>query len=667
MRLLTFSTTALALTLCLASAQTYRISTILGGALPVDIPGTSAHLQDARAVALDSSGNVFFATENVVLRLDVATGILSLVAGNGTRGFSGDGGPATAAQLHLPQSLALDTDGNIYIADSGNERIRKVTTDGTIATVAGDGVRGFSGDGGPATRARLSYPRGIAVDASGNLYIVDGFNFRVRVVREGVISTFAGTGAQGFSGDGGLAIVASLNPQAIGLDQAGALLVAESSNFGDTRIRRIANGIITTVAGTGARGFSGDGGPALSAQFNSPSCVHVDSAGDIYVCDNARIRKVSQGVITTIAGNGGLINPAEDQPATSVNVQSQSLAVDSVGNIYFADSYYGRVRRIINGRITTVAGGGSASTHQIEPVAVAVGPNRNLYIADSGRRRILEWNDGEIRTIAGNGGRPGLFGTLSGDNGPAIEAQFGSLSRLATDSQNNLYIVDTQRVRRISEGSIATVAGNGGFGISGDNGPAIQASTTPGGIAVDSAGNLYIVGDDRLRKVSNGVITTVAGGGTTLGDQGPATSAQLDFPTGVAVDSNDNVFIADSSNDRIRRVSTEGIITTVAGGGASLEDGVAAISARLQRPRDVAVDLDGNVYFVEGSGTQVIRKVSKDGTIRTIAGGGTAFGDDGPATNAQFTGSIRIAVDAKGNIYVADQANYRVRLLQPEQ
>ena len=227
-----------------APGQTYTISTFAGGGLPVNIPGTSASLdnQGAMYVAADRTGNVFFVDQNAVLRLDAATGILTLVAGNGTTGFSGDNGPAASAQLYFPGAVAVDSAGNLYIADTGNNRIRKVSN-GVITTVAGNGTRGFSGDNGPAASAQLNEPEGIAVDSAGRLYIAD---------------------------------------------------------FGNNRIRKVSNGVITTVAGNGTQGFSGDNGPATGAQLSDPYGIAVDSAGNVYIADQAnnRIR------VLTLAARG---------------------------------------------------------------------------------------------------------------------------------------------------------------------------------------------------------------------------------------------------------------------------------------------------------------------------------------------------------------------------
>jgi len=617
-----------------ALGQTYTISTFAGGGLPVNITGTSASLGNGvpQVLAADRAGSVFFVDQDTVLRLDATTGVLTLVAGNGTYGFSGDNGPATNAQLNGPVGVTLDSAGDLYIADQGNNCIRKVSG-GVITTVAGNGTLGFSGDNGPATNAQLNYPVGVAVDPAGNLYIADLENFRIRKVSNGVITTVAGNGTAGFSGDNGPATNAQLNyPAGVAVDPAGNLYIADLENF---RIRKVSNGVITTVAGNGTGGFSGDNGPAVSARLDFGG-VAVDPAGNVYIADSgtSRIRKVSNGVIATVAGNGTFGFSGDNGPATSAQLNGPSgVAVDSGGNLYIADVGNSRIRKVSNGVITTVAGGGmqsgdsgpATSAEMSGPAGVAVDSAGNLYIADTLDNRIRKVSNGVISTVAGNG-TPGF----SGDNGLATSAELNGPVGVAVDSAGNLYIADSgnYRVRKVSGGVITTVAGSGGPGypLVGDNGPAVHAQLNPVGVAVDSGGNLYIadVGNDRIRKVSNGVITTVAGTGATgfSGDDGPATSAHLDEPWGVAVDATGNLYIADTDNSCIRKVSNR-VITTVAGTGTQgfSGDNGPATNAQLNSPWGVAVDPAGNLYVADRNNNR-IRKVS-GGVITTVAGNGT--------------------------------------------
>jgi sugar lactone lactonase YvrE len=333
---------------------------------------------------MDQAGNLFIAELNdVVLRLDATTGLLTLAAGNGAQGYSGDNGPATSAQLNSPYGVAVDSAGNLYIADSGNNRIRKVSN-GVISTVAGTGAQGYSGDNGPATSAQLNFPTGIALDSAGSLYIADYWNNRIRKVSNGVITTVAGNGTPGFSGDGGPATSAELsNPSGVALDAAGSLYIADTLN---NRIRKVSNGVISTVAGNGTSGFSGDFGLATSAELFCPGGVALDAAGSLYIADlfNNRIRKVSNGVITTVAGDGNAGYSGDNGPATLAELNlfinymieyrpgpaealnslyyegefSGGIAVSSSGSLYIADTANGRIRKVLNGVITTVAGNG---------------------------------------------------------------------------------------------------------------------------------------------------------------------------------------------------------------------------------------------------------------------------------------------------------------------
>ena len=312
---------------------------------------TIAELSQPTCIAIDTHGNVYIADQfNKRIRKVTTTGIISTVAGNGIRGYSGDSGQATAAELNYPSGITVDDSGNIFIADFYNYRIRKVTTKGIIYTIAGDSTQGYSGDGGAATAAELSYPSGVALDAKGNIYIADMGNNRIRIVNKaGVINTIAGNGNSGYSGDGGLATAAELNsPYGLTVDIFGNIYIADNLN---NRIRKINNaGIISTIAGNGTAGYSGDGIVATMAELYSPFGVSVDSLGDIYIADeiNNRIRKInSTGIISTIAGNGTQGYSGDGGPATAAEINSPpGVAVDASGNIYIADYGNQRVRKI---------------------------------------------------------------------------------------------------------------------------------------------------------------------------------------------------------------------------------------------------------------------------------------------------------------------------------
>ncbi len=490
-----------------------------------------------------------------------------------------DNGPAPAAWLRSPNGVALDGAGNLFIADTGNHRIRKVDSAGVITTVAGTGRSGFGGnvgDGGPAIQAAVYYPSGVAVDGAGNLFIAERFYNQIRKVDSaGVITTVAGTREffGGFSGDNGPATAARLrSPGGVALDGAGNLFIADTGN---DRIRKVDSaGVITTVAGTGESfgGFSGDGGPAIQAALYYPSGVALDGAGNLFIADtgNDRIRKVdSAGVITTVAGAG-------------------EFGFAEAGG--FGGDGGPAIQAALNYPSDVVADGAG-----------------NLYIADTDRSRIRKVDAaGVISTVAGTGS----FG-FSGDGGPAVEAQLNHPADVTTDGAGNLYIADryNDRIRKVdSAGVISTVAGTGESfgGFSGDGGPAIQAALNyPRGVAVDGAGNLFIAdtGNHRIRKVdSAGVISTVAGTGESFGgfsgDGGPAIQAALNYPRGVGVDGAGNFFIADTDNHLVRKLTPVGSSTPPNPTGPALTTGQPA-TFRLEPADTPTIFLGGSSFRLE--------------------------------------------------------------------
>jgi uncharacterized protein (TIGR03437 family) len=645
-------TIALLISVLAASAQTYTIKTFAGGALPQNIPGPSASLSAVGGMAVDRAGNLYLAQGgyNVVLRMDAATSVLTCVAGTGIPGFAGDNGPATSALLNNPTAVALDSAGNLYIADANNSRIRVVSPAGVIATFAGNGVAGYGGDNGPAAAAQFNWPADLALSPSGDLYVADFYNQAVRKISNGVVTTVAGSGSYGFGGDGAAATSAMLaGPAGIALDASGTLYIADVFN---NRVRTVQNGIIATIAGNGTAGFGGDKAAAASAMLNMPSGVTVDSTGRLYIADygNSRIRMVSAGIVTTVAGNGTAAYNGNNVAAVTASLAApQHVAMDSTGFLYIGDGTW--VRKVANGVIVTLAGGGApvgesgpaASAQLLSPQGLATDSAGNVYIADSGTARVLKVSGGILSRVAGGG-------LSTGDNVPATGAQLTMPAGVAVDSSGILYIVDTQaaRVRKVSNGVITTAAGGGSS--LGDNGPPTSAQLSePQAVAVDSRGNLYIADAERVRLVSGGIIATVAGNGAAgyQGDGGVATAAMISGPSGVAVDTAGELFIADSGNNRVRQV-TAGIIATVAGNGTYGFTGAngSPTSATLGTPSSVAVDASGNLYIADA---YRVLKIS-GGKIAPIAGLAAPQG---------------LAVDSAGNVYVSAPSSHRVYVLTP--
>src|SRR6266566_1923388 len=502
-----------------------------------------------------------------------------------------DGVPALSANIPVPTAVATDFASNIYIAAPWGDRIFVVDTAGKIRVVAGSGVENFNGNGGPAKNASLdmgvdNVPNGIAVDRNGNIFFVDKFNNQIRRVdaSTGAITTFAGSGTGGYSsggygGDGGPATSASLNlPGEIAFDTNGNLFIADSQNG---RIRRVdaSTGMITTVAGNGEFTFGGDEGPATAAALWFPIGVRVDDGGNLFITDlyNHRVRRVdaSTGIITTFAGNGESGFSGDGGLATNAGMAPAGVAIDSSGNLVIADANSRRIRRIdiSTNIITTLAGdgelrfygdGGPALDASLYvPQGLTADPSGNLLAYDTNNRRIrrIDAATGKIITVAG-GGDPadGL-----GDGGLATQATFSG-SGLTADAHGNIFITDwgNFRVRRVdaTTGIITTVAGSGGRGgNSGDGGPATLATmASPMDVVLDRLSNLFISTGPVIRRVdaNTNIIMTVAGSSSAptyyCGDGGPAINACLFAPHGLAMDTVGNLFIADSGNNRVRRV-----------------------------------------------------------------------------------------------------------------
>ncbi len=702
---------------------------------------------DALGVVTDSAGDLFIADQpnNVVREIIKATGQNIIVAGNGTAGYSGDNGPATAAELNSPLGLAVDSAGNLFIGDTGNNVIREVVKEtGNIITFAGNGTAGYSGDNGPATHAALQDLTGIAVDSKGDLFIADGLDDVIREVDRSngnIITTIVGTGWQGSTGYNGQAYEATLEiPADVAVDSAGNVFISDRGNNYILEVEEESDDIIV-VAGKGSifggtAGYSGDGGPATAAELNAPIGVTVDSVGDLFIADgnNSVVREVvkATGDIITVAGNGQPGDCGDGGPATAAELDGLTgVAIDSAGNLYIADGTNDVARETTPavvvairpdatltalrssaasmplGRSVTFAATvsdlttigttpiGGAVTFNDQSGTIASEPLINgvatvttsslalgahtVTASYGGSLDFAPSTTGTIITFAGTG----LYG-YEGDNGPASRAELEWPADVAVDSAGNLFIADITGdvVREVvrATGNIITVAGNGNEGDGGDNGPATTAELDfPASVAVDSAGDLFIAEsnifnypgtNNVIREVvkATGKIITVAGNGTAgySGDNGPANSAELNNPDGVAVDSVGDLFIADGDNSVVREVvKATGDIITVAGNGTAgyTGDYGPATSAELNYPAAVAVDSVGDLFIADGNNHVVREVVKATGDIITVAGNGTDgySGDTGPATAAELNSPSGVAVDSTGNLFISDSNTSVVR------
>ena len=684
------------------------------------MPATSAQLVTPWGIALDASGRLYIA-DYTMIRMVNSAGIITTFAGDGIFGSNGDGGPATSAQLYNPSGVVVDTIGNVYIADQFNHKIRMVNSAGIITTFAGTGTFGGGGDGGPASSAQLYYPAGVAVDSSSGIaFIADQYNHKIRMVNSaGILTTFAGTGILGSNGDGGPASSAQLyHPAGVAVDSSsGIIFIADSSN----RIIRMVNsaGIITTFAGT-----------ATNGQLHYPAAIAVDTSGNVFIADSnsGKIRMVdSAGILTTFAGTGITGSSGDGGPATSAQLNTPTgVAVDISGNVFIADDGNSDIRLVFQLSSSTTAkptnspsttsssnylGCFSDDINNLRVLPTNLYYYQKSYLACFQQAQALGYRyvgleDWNVGTQYGyNSGECWAGNSLISAESQGVAtncAQVSSTDGIVTwgghdsialydlsvgliTTANPTYGPSTRPSYRptvypnsapssYAPGTIITYAGGGSGGYD-DGMPATSAQlVSPWGIALDKSGRLYIAdyGNSKLRMVNSaGILSTFAGTGIigSNGNGGPATSAQLYHPAGVAVDSsNGNVFIADYDNSKIRMVNSAGIITTFAGTGiiGSGGDGGPATSAQLNYPTGVAVDSNsGNIFIAEQYNTK-IRMVNSAGILTTFAGTGIfgSGGDGGPATSAQLNSPNGVAVDSSsGNIFIADFYNHKIRMV----
>jgi hypothetical protein len=595
-----------------------------------------------------------------------------------------------AARFWFPAAVAVDSAGNVYVVENGNDTISKVTPDGSVTTLAGrPGSPGSANGTGSA--ARFYGPLGAAVDSAGNLYVADTGNHTIRkVTPAGVVTTLAGQSGSFGSANGTGSAARFENPNGLSVDSAGNVYVADTVNH---TIRKLTPaGVVTTLAGLAGRSGSTDGTNS-NARFNFPTAVAVDSATNIYVTDtfSHTIRKVTpvgtSWVVTTLAGLAGSSGFADGTNSNARFIEPNGVALDSAGNLYVADLGNGTVRQLTpvgtNWMVTTVAGlagslGSANGIYSIArfnlPTGVAVDSADNVYVADLGNGTIRKLTQAgtnwAVITLAGTGG---IHGSTEGTG---MDARFHGPSGVAVDGAKNVYVADqiNHTIRKVTPaGVVTTLAGQAGYASNADGTGNDARFRSPSGVAVDSTGNVYVADtwNCTIRKVTPaGVVTTLAGlPGIIGGDDGTNSDARFALPNGVAVDRAGNVYVADTLFMTIRKVTpigTNWMVTTLAGladvHGSQNGTGSAA---RFYLPSSVAADSTGNVYVADTL-NHLIRKVTPAGVVTTFAGGAGMVGTaDGTGTVARFYAPTGVAVDSADNVYVADTYNNTIRKITP--
>jgi len=599
----------------------------------VDGKGALASFGVPEGIAIDSKGSLYVVDRGTsTIRKVTTDGVVTTFAGvNGVDGFSN--GSVSDAKFNYPKGIAIDKLDNIYIAERGNNVIRKISSSGIVTVLAGKvGVLGYKD--GVGTEANFRYPEGIAVDTDGNLYVADTYNSVIRkITPDGVVTTMAGlVNSPGFQ-DGDRESAQFLSPVDIVVDAQKNLFVAD---YGNRVVRKVTpNGVVTTLAGT--PGVSGAvDGTGSAVKFKGPTGIALGIDGDLLVSDTNTLRKVTQaGVVTTLAGSADVVGSADGVGLAARFNGVGGIVQDSIGNIFIVDRGNYTIRKVtVDYGVTTIAGaagsygakdGVGSNAQLLGPRAITVDKNGNLFITEIGAHAIRKITPGGVVTKLAGAGQ-------GYKDGKVAEAQFNMPFGIVADVVGNLYVSDLSNhvIRKVSaDGMVTTLAGTAGVAGSVDGMGGNAKFNSPQAIAIDNNGYLYVADENShaVRKISpKGEVTTLAGSlGVAGSEDGLGSVARFSRPRGIAIDKRGNLYVSDSQNQTIRKITSDGVVTTLAGivGELGIVDGQGN-AAKFVYPHSLAIDENDNLYVAMGRMQEaqccIIRKVTPQGEVSTVIG-----------------------------------------------